>query len=292
MGTTDAMFGQHLAKHGVHPEDSNITKPQNWEEILGMMEQPRPVLIPSESDDAQFQAFRQVANEAESKRDVMKMILPLIAGQSEIQIHTSGGHSFQNLEDLTDGTIVKLKPDLYDGADSDKIDAEILKQLTSFLQPLEDKKTPVVPSFFAQMKSPKLESFVGEQQARYAGALGARAIHKLRSFAVTDPEIIFDNNAYTITATYQTRVLSLYVHRPIKPPVPSGSVEYRMSIVGEFAMFHNPDSFRQAVTAFRNAREWAAKKSNEFIAAANATKQTIAIPSVPDLPATSSCILS
>lgn len=222
----------------------------------------------------------------------MKIILLLIAGQSEIQIHTSEGHSFQNLEDLTDGTIVKLKPDIYDRADSEKIDTEILKELSSFLQPLEDKKTPVVPSFYAQMKSPKLESFVVEQQVRYSGALGARAIYMLRSFAVTDLEVIFDNNACTVMATYQTRVLSLYVHRLIKSPVPGGSVEYRMTIVGEFAMFYNPASFRQAVTAFRNAREWAAKKRNEFIAAANARKPTIAIPSVPDLPAPSSCILS
>lgn len=33
---------------------------------------------------------------------------------------------------------------------------------------------------------PKTGVFVGEQQARYAGAIGARAIHKLRSFAVED----------------------------------------------------------------------------------------------------------
>lgn len=65
MGTTDAMFGQHFANHGVHPEDSNITKLQNWEEILGMMELPRRVLIPSELYDAQHQAFCQVENEAE-----------------------------------------------------------------------------------------------------------------------------------------------------------------------------------------------------------------------------------
>lgn len=39
-GTYDAMFGQHLIDHGVYPNDVYDTQPQNWEEILGMMEQP------------------------------------------------------------------------------------------------------------------------------------------------------------------------------------------------------------------------------------------------------------
>lgn len=281
MGTGDAMFGKHLAIHGIYPNDGYVTKPQNFDEILAMLGQPRPALDPAESYDAQFQEFLEVAMEVADKSDTMKKILPLIAGQSNSQ--TSGGHAFNNMKNLTDGSIVKLKPDIYDGADPDKIDAEILKQLRSFLQPLEEKKSPVVPNFFAQFRSPKLEAFVGEHQVRYAGALGARAIHHLRSFAVADPETVYDNNAYTITATYQARMLTIFVHRPVKPLAPGGPLRYRMTFVTEFAIYSSLDSFQKGVIAFRNAREWATTKRDEFIAAANARKQTIDIPPAPGL---------
>lgn len=290
IGTTEFMFGKHLANHGIYPNDSYVTKPQNLDEILAMLEEPRPVLDPAESYDAQYQEFLRVAMEVANKSDVMKIILPLIAGESNIR--TSGCHTFNNMKDLTDGSIVKLKPDTYDGADPDKIDAEILEKLRSFLQPLEEKESPVVPSFVAQFKSPRSEAFVAEQQARYAGALGARAIHELRSFAVADPGTVYDNNAYTITATYQARLLSIFVHRPIRPPAPGGSVGYRMTLAKEFAIYSSPDSFQKGVTAFRNAREWATKKRNEFIAAANARKQTIALPPAPGLPVPPSPIVS
>lgn len=58
--------------------------------------------------------------------------------------------SFQNLDDLTQGNIVKVQPDIYDGADSDELDKEIYSELRSFVKPLvAGKKSPVmVPNFF------------------------------------------------------------------------------------------------------------------------------------------------
>ena len=148
---------------------------------------------------------------------------------------------------------------------------------------------PSSTQLFWHVKGPKTESFVGEQQAQYAGGISARAIHMLRSFAVEDPEMIQDNNAYTTTAVYQAwdGNLRLYAHGPIKPPVPGGSMEYRMTLIGSFAMNLSLDNFRRGVTAFRNARGWAMRKRNECIAAANsktqrtATAQNTATTSIP-----------
>lgn len=47
-----------------------------------------------------------------------------------------------------DGTIVKVSPDIYDGADLDKIDEGILTELGTFIKPLAARKTPAVPKFF------------------------------------------------------------------------------------------------------------------------------------------------
>lgn len=43
--------------------------------------------------------------------------------------------------------------------------------------------------------------------------------------------------------------------------------KYQMTLIWIFALNRSPDSFRQGVNAFRNAREWAMEKRDEFIAA-------------------------
>lgn len=121
---------------------------------------------------------------------------------------------------------------------------------------------------------------------------GLFSIHKLRSLAVQGPKIVYDNNAYTITAIYHDGILRLYAHRPIQPMVPGGSEEYYMTLVEGFDISGSPNSFRRGVTAFRNARKWVMKKRNEFIAAANARMQNMAPTAASDLPASSSCIVS
>lgn len=242
-GSSDPNFGQHLEDHRVYPNNGFITKSANWSEISGMMEQSRPVPILSESYDTQYGVLNQVTIKVQTKKDVIREIFPLIAGSSKF--YSSRNHTFGNLANLTDNNIVKLQPDIYDGADASNLDPQILKELHSFLQPRVEKKCPIVPNFFGMFKGPKTETFVSEQQAQYAGAIGARAIHMLRSFAVEDPEMIYNNNAYTITAVYQARDrnLRLYAHRPIKPPVPGGSMEYRMTLIGSFAMNLSLDNF-------------------------------------------------
>lgn len=57
---------------------------------------------------------------------------------------SSGTHSFSNLENPTDGTIVDVKPDIYDGADSSQLDQGILVELDNYIRPLAGAKTPVV----------------------------------------------------------------------------------------------------------------------------------------------------
>ena len=42
-GTGDAHFGQYLDDNGVYPDDGFVTKPQNWDELLGMVEQSKPL---------------------------------------------------------------------------------------------------------------------------------------------------------------------------------------------------------------------------------------------------------
>ncbi|MCJ1346844.1 hypothetical protein MMC31_005062 [Peltigera leucophlebia] len=149
----------------VYPNDTHVTKPQKWDEILGMMEQPRPV-IPLASYDEQYQAFCRAVTESDLKSDVMKSIFPLIAGHSRYP--SAGGHSFQNMNDLTNGNIVKVQPEIYDGVDSSTLDPELFTKLRPFIK-LQVKRTPVVPNFFGVFQSPGSREI--EEVARYSGAI-------------------------------------------------------------------------------------------------------------------------
>lgn len=145
------------------------------------------------------------------------------------------GSLFSNLDDLSKGNIVEVQVDNYDGADPDKLDKEILAELPG-------KNTPVVPNFLGVFNGLKSEYHVAEQQARYTGAIGAGGLHKLLSFAMEDHlEVVYDNKAYTITAVFDVRggILSMYAHQLVKPLVPAGYIEYRMTQIGFFfAMDH------------------------------------------------------
>lgn len=278
-GAADPAFGIHLNDHGFHSDD-HIAKPLNWIEILGIMEQPRPVTLP-DSYNAQYQAFRQAVSEVGSladKYDIMKKVFPHIAGPliAGSRFCSSRHQSLLNLADLTDGNIVRPRVEIYDGAEHNKLDREILTELRSFIKPLAAKIAPVVPNFFGVFKSSKLAGLVPEQVARYFGAIGARGVQKLRSFAMEDSETVYDGNAYTITATYHVGILAIYAHHPIQPLVRGDSEKYQMTLIQKITIDDSPEAFQRGVTVFRNAREWAMGKRDEFVDAANARRQTTA----------------
>lgn len=97
-----------------------------------MVEQPRLPLIPPGSYAVQYRAFQE-AEEALNECEVMRKVFPLLAGSST-SFSSSGSHSFRNLENLINGTIVDVKPDIYDRADPNQIDQGILAELDLFIR--------------------------------------------------------------------------------------------------------------------------------------------------------------
>ncbi|EFR00774.1 hypothetical protein MGYG_03777 [Nannizzia gypsea CBS 118893] len=70
-------------------------------------------------------------------------------------------------------------------------------------------------------------------------------------------ERLYDKNAYTITSIYQGGQLKLYTtHLNVPSPRSKGRPEYIMTLLRSFAMMDTLDTFRQGVTAYRNARDW------------------------------------
>jgi hypothetical protein len=177
--------------------------------------------------------------------------------------------TFANLVPLTDGTIVNAQPDFYYGARPDQLDPHIQKELKSYIVPSVNDRAPMLPNNFLEVKGPDGSAAVAKRQACYDGVLGARAMYELQSYGL--PEPVYDNNAYTLASTYHggTGTLQIYTTHPTQPAKPGGRPEYHMNQAEAFAMTRNVEIFRQGATAYRNARNWAKEKRDEFIETAN-----------------------
>jgi hypothetical protein len=198
----------------------------------------------------------------------MTKAFPKITGETTIP---SGEEVlFTNLEPLgplDDVSLIPGKPDFYDGATRERLDKRIKEELGPYIIPSRSVDAPCLPNFFAEGKGPTGFTQVAKRQACYDGALGARAMHRLQSYGA---ETVYDNNAYTMSATYHhDGLLKMYAHHPTQPKSSGGNPEYHMTQLDAFAMTGTARKFREGATALRNAREWAKEQRDNFIAAAN-----------------------
>ena len=177
----------------------------------------------------------------------MGKAFPIIAGTSDIP--SQENLLFGNLKHLTDGSITKAKPDFYDGSRPADLNKQIREELGPYIVPSTNTAAPCLPNFFTEGKGPNGNTAVCKRQALYDGALGARGVHKLRSYV--DLETAYDNNAYTITSTYHggTGALKLYSTHLTPSMSPEIPIEYRMTQLNGWDMTGNPDTFRQGASA-------------------------------------------
>jgi len=268
----DPNFEQNLIDNGIYPDDYDFPdgreppRPNNANEILDRLGRPRPSLSPSQFSTREFRTFKQTNSRALNEDAVMGEVFPVIQGSARVP--SAKNLVFGNLEPLTRGNLVDAKPDFYDGARPAQIDLRIREELGSYITPATQGQAPALPNFFTEAKGPDGSAAVAKRQACFDGALGARGIHRLRSFDA-DPTLAYDNNAYTITSTYNDGTLKLYTTHPTRASNVEDSPEYHMTQLRGWLLTDTPETFRQGVCAFRNARDWANTQRHELIAAAN-----------------------
>lgn len=267
----DPAFEQHLIDHGVYPEGydgvKDLREPHNLEEINARLALPRASMSPSRFTREDFLDFKGKNQKALTENIVMSKVFPIIAGTADIP--SQGNLLFGNLKDLTDGSITKAKPDLYDGSRPAGLKKQVREDLGPYIVPSSNTAAPCLPNFFTEAKGPKGASDVCKRQALYDGALGARGIQELRSYV--DPNTSCDDNAYTVISTYHggSGALKLYATHCTRSTNPNRGQEFRMTQLRGWDMTDNPDTFRQGARALRNARDWAKEKREELIARVN-----------------------
>jgi len=269
----DPAFKQHLIDHGVYPHEYNYNNddgsvyPDNWEKINGRLAQPRPSLSPSRFPREEFRKFEKTNMQALTENKVMSKVFPIIAGTADIL--SQENLQFENLKDLTDGSITKAQPDFYNGVCSEELNKQVREELGPYIVPLTNKSAPCLANFFMEAKGPKGFTDVGKLQALYDGTIGARGTLKTQLYI--DSETAYDNKAYTITSTYHPNgLLTMYTTHPTRSRDHRLSTEYHMTQLKAFAMTSDPETFRQGATFLRNGRGLAEEERKKLITAVNA----------------------
>ncbi|MCJ1402237.1 hypothetical protein MMC11_005457 [Xylographa trunciseda] len=271
----DPNFEQNLIDNSIYPDDYDFPdgrdppRPDNENEILSRLGQPRPSLSPSQFSNKEFRTFKQTNSRALNEDAVMSDVFPVIQGTARIPF--AKNLVFGNLEPLTYGNFVDAKPDFYDGAYSAQINMRIREELGSYIIPATQGQAPALPTFFTEVKGPDGSGAVAKRQACYDGVLGERGIREFMAFGVDDSERVYDNNAYTITSTYHsaTGTLQVYTIHQTQPIDHENPPEYHMTQLNTFAITGTAERFREGVGAFRNARDWAKEQRDGLIVAAN-----------------------
>ncbi|KAK3321448.1 hypothetical protein B0T19DRAFT_445206 [Cercophora scortea] len=296
-GPYDRAFEQHLVDFGIYPDgyeypDGRIpSEPGNLDEIARFLAEPRRSLSPTRCPNEHFRKFKRADTHAAKERQVTASVIPLIIGDVGDSKCVAGEIPFTNLDDLTDDSLVPGNPDLYYGARPEQLDRKVRAELEGCIVPSTQQDLPLAPNFFLAVKGPSGLPVVALRQACYDGALGARGIHALLSYG--KPEPVYDNNAYTITCTYQAGTLKMYTSHPIRP-IQGGRIEYVMTQVGGYALTGSYDGYRQGVAAYRNGRDWAKQKRNEAIEQTNKkfANSDAGVPPLDDNPALSFATVS
>ncbi|KAL9060054.1 MAG: hypothetical protein Q9162_000904 [Coniocarpon cinnabarinum] len=272
----DKAFEQHLIDHGMYPYGQEPTyekefqNPNNIGQISTQFGRRRLSLSPSCFPHESFDEFERANIRAYTEDDVIATVWPIIFGG--VTIPCSRNIEFNNLAPVTDGALSKGKPGYYEGSPPEDVRKHVRDELGDYIIPCTELSRPCLPNFFVEVNGPEGNGRVLLRQACYAGVIGARAMHKIRSYV--DDTTALDGNAYTLCWTYDSSsgVLIAYASYPTVSNHPKRAVDYRMIRLHAYVLRDSPDSFRRGVSAFRNARDWAQERRRELIDAANKTR--------------------
>ena len=183
---------------------------------------------------------------------VMKTVFPTIRG--DVRYHMDTDRLCTNLQRLTKVNTMILRPDYMEGCKRQPEDSRLAAILGPFIEISEDQQAPLIPNLFAQVRS--CQHVVLYLQARYAGACGARAMHKVLN--VGNKTEIFDGNAYAASFTYYDATLRMYLHWIVNSKNAVFPLQYEMIRAGSWAL-DDLESCRKGISAFRNAQDYASE---------------------------------
>lgn len=193
--------------------DLGDNEPDNINVLRSRLDHRRASLSSDSFPDDKPKNFVKDVGKATTEPKVMSTVFPTIIGKASY--HSDMDRPCLNWAPLVEENLVSAKPDYFEGKAPGPDDIIIRRELHPFIVPSEVYGTPFLPNFFVEAKADIGSLAVGKRQALYDGTLGARGMHKVQTYLKEGKTVIFDKNAYTISATYLdgflicTRIISL-----------------------------------------------------------------------------------
>lgn len=175
---------------------------------------------------------------------------------------------FNNLEPLCACLdISKAQPDYFNGSRTAEIRPKVRNDLEHYIIPSSQRHRPALPNFFMEAKDPDGKVSKAKRQITQDLAVGARGMLRMQSYELD--ESVSDNNAYTFGSTYYSGYMQLYAMHPTEPGDAGGKPEYHTTKINGYDLIGTLGTHRQGIEAFRNLRDLAKERRDEFIACAN-----------------------
>ena len=270
-------FGLKLKDQGFFLPDPNTraANDREWKEVLI---QPRPSLSPSRMSDGHHRRFVTAVYSAHNEGEVISQVLPTIHGQPR---YPSGQNvRFGNLDPLADGLVVP-QPDYYQGQDTGAGSRQLRNQLSNSIVPSSHEDYPFLPNFFTEVKGRDGKIGVAQRQAAHDGAVGARGMHRTENHGRRRER--FDNKARTVSSILDgAGHLDIFSHHVSKPTGRGALPQTYMTPLRSYSLTDSPESYRQGVSAYRNASDYAHHHRTETIKNAH-RRSGIITPRLPSV---------
>lgn len=260
----DAAFEQELIDNRIYPPGYDDIEPCNLEDISERLGQPRASLSPSKFSREDFIHFKRRNDEATTEAEVMSEVFPMIIGKTNIP--SGYNQVFNNLKPLGDH-ISSPQPDYFNGARTAEIRPKVRNDLEQYIIPSSQRHRPALPNFFTEAKGPDGKASEAKRQITQDLAAGARGMLMTQSYELDEP--VFDNKAHTFGSTYHSGYLQLYAMHPTQPGATEEQPEYHTTKINGYDLTGNQETHRQGIAAFRNLRDFAKERRDDFIALAN-----------------------
>lgn len=247
----------------MYPPYYDLTQyPANLGEIKVKLGRRRPSLDQSQFSDDDYSEFLRNKREAKSKSSALALVFSTLIGR--LDIPHGQNISFRNLRHLTEEKFPLPRPDFYDGTQPSTLVCQVPQGLAKFLMPSTNPSAPVLPTFLMIVGAPTTTTQVLKQKAWYGSDFAARAMHQVRSHIPLQP--LNDKKAYVISASFEPReaLLTLYITHTVLSNNFALPFEYHTVVCSSWNLGNDAETFRTAVSALRNAREWARDQRDDM----------------------------
>lgn len=202
----------------------------------------------------------------EKQRAKFNDALDILLGAASETVLTYESEPITGLDPLVEGMFL-AQPSYFDCGDFYALDegGRLANDLKSYILPATDAYG-VVPNFFVQLQiDDEDHAAAAELQAMHYGALGARAVHKLRFHTAGADEAWLDEVAYSIVVVVSESSVRIYAAHMIEAEDGSREADYQLTDLYRSRLDRGVGQFRKAVAAVRNARDFAQEWREYFM---------------------------